>query len=470
MIRESIIDRAVCFTRSIAACFARSIVAPPSIVTLGLLLLLVAGTLYHWLQFPALPSNDDALFLSRGVGHFSVVEFSPHFPGYAGLVLFVKSLRGLFSSDYQALHTVVLVLTSMIPVVVFFILNTLNVGRLIALAVVVVLYFQPLLMSVALSGLSDGPGLLVWLLALLCFLKAKPGLSGLFLGLMLTVRPSYLFLLLPLTAFLIVQHPRRLSRIVTTIALPPMLGLIYMYSKDGLALFEEAFRFIKGHFLIWGNTSISEVSRDTWGRVLADYAGGEWVLVVLSMLLALSCVVVWVKHHRARCVVVSFVSILGWTLLFQNPDNLRHMLPVMVLAVIIISLMIAALNAPRWRAAMVLMLFLMSYSAMQPSQWHYSAPAIQQALTWLNSQTGAGRYGGVIVTNEGVELSRVYQSKYRVADAWYKQQAAWLWLGGAWRMSYNPIQGHGEPVAIFPRRLAGEHATYVYRVKLVINE
>ena len=435
------------------------------ILTPGLLLVLVVGTLYHWLQFPALPANDDALFLSRGVGHFSVIEFSPHFPGYAGLVLFVKLLRGFFTSDYQALHVVVLTLTSMIPVVVFFILNALQVGRLISLAVAAVLYLQPLLISVALSGLSDGPGLLIWLLALLCLVKAKPGLSGFFSGVMLTVRPSYLFLLLPLTGFLMVQHKRRLMLIVTTIALPLMLSVLYMYSKDGLALFEEAFRFVKGHFLVWGNTSLNEASRDSWWRVLADYLGGEWPLITLSTLLVLSCSVVLVKQKSAHCLIVSFLSILIWTLLFQNPDNLRHLLPVVVLAVIIIALLISPLEVLFGRFSMVLALIIFAYSLFQISRLQVSPPAIQQALLWIDDQSEKGRYERVIVTNEGVELSRAYQTKRRVADAWYRQQADWLYQGGAWRMSYTRLDLYGAPIAVFPRRFEGEHAMYVYRLR-----
>lgn len=430
----------------------------------GLLTLLVIGALYHWLQFPTLPANDDAIFLSRGVGRFSVIEFSPHFPGYTGLVLFVRSLRGFFLSDYQALHIVVLILTSMIPVVVFLILKTFKVGGFISLLVVAFLYLQPLLISVAISGLSDGPGLLIWLLALVCLLQAKPRLSGFLAGVMLTVRPSYLFLLLPLIGFLIVQHKRRLVLVVSMIALPSLLSLIYMYSKDGLALFEEAFRFIKGHFLIWGNTSLSEVSRDTWWRVLADYMGGDWILLMLSLVLLMSCVVVWVKNKRAQSVVISFLSILVWTLLFQNPDNMRHMLPVVVLGAIIFALMVAVLTALGCRLVLLLAVLLITFATVHKNQWQYSAPAIHQGLIWINNHSIEGRYGGVIITNEGVELAREYQAKRRVADAWYKQQALWLWAGGAWQMSYKPLKGYGEPVAIFPRRLAGEHATYVYRL------
>ena len=443
----------------------RAVLTPRLILALGLLLLLVVGTLYHWLQFPALPANDDALFLSRGVGHFSVIEFSPHFPGYAGLILFVKLLRGFFSSDYQALHVVVLILTSMIPVVVFFILNALQVGRLISLAVAAVLYLQPLLISVALSGLSDGPGLLIWLLALLCLVKAKPGLSGFFSGVVLTVRPSYLFLLLPLIGFLMVQHKRRLMLIVMTIALPLMFSMLYMYAKDGMALFEEAFRFVKGHFLVWGNTSLNEAGRSSWWHVLADYFGGEWPLIILSTLLVLSCSVVSVKQKSAHCLIVSFLSILIWTLLFQNPDNLRHLLPIIVLAVMIIALLISPLEALFGKLSMVVALTIVAYSLIHTSRFQVSPPAIQQALFWLKDQSEKGRYERVIVTNEGVELSREYQTKRRVADAWYRQQADWLYKGGAWRMSYTRLDVYGAPVAEFPRRFEGEHATYLYHLR-----
>lgn len=450
MARASILDRAA--------------LTPRLLLAFGLLLLLMTGTLYHWFQFPALPANDDALFLSRGVGRFSVIEFSPHFPGYAGLVLFVKSLRGLFSSDYQALHAVVLMLTSMIPVAVFFILNTLQVERFVSLTVAAMLYLQPLLVSVALSGLSDGPGVLIWLLALQYLLKAKPGLSGFFSGVMLTVRPSYLFLLLPLIGFLMVQHKRRIALIFMAAALPLLVSIVYMYSKDGLALFEEAFRFIKGHFLVWGNTALNEADRSSWWPVLADYFGGEWRVIVLSLLMLLSCCLVWIKQQYTHCLILSFISILVWTLLFQNPDNLRHFLPVLILGGMIIALLISPLATLFGRFRLALALIVVVYSLLQTSRLQVSPPAIQQALLWISEQSDSGRYERVIVTNEGVELSREYQSKRRVADAWYRQQADWLYNGGAWRMSYTRLDLYGAPVAAFPRRLEGEHATYVYHI------
>jgi len=421
-------------------------------------------TLLSWFQFPALPSNDDALFLSRGVGHFSVIEFSPHFPGYAGLIFFVKSVRGLFSSDYQALHGLVLCMTAMIPVVSYFILRTLNVEPILAATASLSTYLQPLLISVALSGLSDGPGLFIWMLSLLFLLRGYGSVSAFLSGVMLTVRPSYLLLFIPVYGFLAKKYWYKFSVIFLAALTPLLLVFIYMYSKDGMALFEEGIRFVHGHFMVWGNTSLSGVDRGSWWRALSLRLGGGWVLIMLSVTLLSGCCFLWYKLKPARCLIVSFVSILTWTLLFQNPDNLRHLLPLIVLSTLLVALTAAQILKLFSKLISVLLLGVITILLLANIQLESSPPAIHQALNWLNSQPVEGSYGRVIITNEGVELVRDFQKKRRVADAWYKQQSEWLWLNGAWRLSFSSLEGLGNPVKIFPRRFVGEHTIFVYHL------
>ena len=57
-----------------------------------------------WLfQYPLVVSSDDALFFSRGVDRFSVIEFSPHFPGYPAFIA-LASLLYLLAVLLIALH------------------------------------------------------------------------------------------------------------------------------------------------------------------------------------------------------------------------------------------------------------------------------------------------------------------------------------------------------------------------------
>ena len=425
-------------------------------------------TLFAWFQFPALPSNDDALFLSRGVGHFSIIEFSPHFPGYAGLIFLVKLVRGVFSSDYQALHGLVLCMTSMIPVVSYLILRALKVEPILATAAAVSLYLQPLLISVALSGLSDGPGLFIWLLSLLFLLKGSGLIAAFLSGLMLTVRPSYLLLFIPVYGFLIKQHWHQFRFIMLAMLMPFLLAFIYMYAKDGLALFEEGLRFAYGHFMSWGNTSLTSIDRASWCEVISDYIGGQGVLIALCVVLLFGTCFLWFKVRPARCLIVSFVSMLIWTLLFQNPDNLRHLLPVVVLSTALVALIMGQVLRSFSVFSFVLLASSITALLLVIIQLEPRPPSIHQALHWLNMQPIEGVYGRVIITNEGVELAKEFQKKRRVADAWYKQQGTWLWLNGAWRLTFKPMAELGEPVKIFPRRFKGEHAIEVYR-KLPIN-
>ena len=431
-----------------------------------LLLSMLIVTLFSWFQFPALPSNDDALFLGRGVGHFSVIEFSPHFPGYAGLILFVKSVRGLFSSDYQALHGVVLCMTAMIPIVSYLILRALSVEPILATGVSASIYLQPLLISVALSGLSDGPGLFIWMLSLLFLLKGQGLMSAFFSGLMLTVRPSYLFLFLPVYGFLVKQYRSKLNLLLSATIAPLLLVFIYMYSKDGLALVEEAIRFVRGHFLVWGNTSLNSVEHVSWWEAMSAYLGSAWALTIFSVILLPGCCFIWFKLKPARCLIISFVSILMWTLFFQNPENLRHLLPLAVLATLLAALVAALLLKASSLLSFMFMVSAIFSLLLVNIQLDIKPPAIHQALRWLNLQPINKLYDRVILTNEGVELMKVYQQKRRVADAWYKQQGEWLWQNGAWRLSFSPLVGRGNPVKIFPHRFEGEHTIFVYHMPL----
>ena len=50
------------------------------------------------LSFEASFYNDDSLFLSRGIDTFSVIDFSPHFPGYVVIIILGKFIN-LFIND-----------------------------------------------------------------------------------------------------------------------------------------------------------------------------------------------------------------------------------------------------------------------------------------------------------------------------------------------------------------------------------
>ena len=44
--------------------------------------------------------NDDSLFLTRGIDNFSVIDFSPHFPGYVVIVILGKFIN-IFVNFYH---------------------------------------------------------------------------------------------------------------------------------------------------------------------------------------------------------------------------------------------------------------------------------------------------------------------------------------------------------------------------------
>ena len=65
----------------------------------------IAYGIYIFL-FPVSYSHDDAFRLSRGIECFNVLEQSPHFPGYPGLIVLGKGVNLFLQSPDYALFYV----------------------------------------------------------------------------------------------------------------------------------------------------------------------------------------------------------------------------------------------------------------------------------------------------------------------------------------------------------------------------
>ncbi len=394
---------------------------------------LVAGWLW---QQPSLLSSDDALHFSRGIDRFSVLEFSPHFPGYPAFILLARLLTPFTDEAVTALLWLTRGSTLLLPWLSWLLLRQSGATSLAAGCGFLLCLSSPLLNGLGLLGLSDGPALCWLVAAFVALIGRRYLLAGLLLGGCLATRPSLAPLLaLPLLQILITepQSRRRLLASLTTVAL---ISLTYLLSRDGMGWFSEGLRFIDGHFRLWGNSALSDSRKISWPEAAAGLTGSRWLLpTLITVLLAGQW---WLRRHagaRVRKLLTLFlINGLLWTLLAQNPENLRHLVPLLWA---LISLSCLTLSALPYRPAAVtaLMALMLLTLVRLPGLLDQPAdlPPVQQAARILEQRKGEAPR--MLASNYGVELLRHRLPDFTVTDSYYPGAAARVLSRGGWRLS-----------------------------------
>ena len=218
--------------------------------------------------YPALPGSDDALFLSRGVQHFSVLEFAPNFPGYPGLIWLARLLKPVTDSPFAALQLVSLMGSLALGCVAGRVYHQVTQDRIGGALLAGLILSMPLTSQVALSGLSDGPGLCLFFLAWWLMLNRAGTIAGLTWGLGWTVRPSYALLWLAQAASFCRLSDWPWRRFAIAVALMALAALAFVWQADGWGYFLEGLRFVQGHFLIWGEAAGARDDHTSWLNAL----------------------------------------------------------------------------------------------------------------------------------------------------------------------------------------------------------
>ncbi|MEI4951558.1 hypothetical protein U1530_15320 [Aeromonas caviae] len=396
-----------------------------------MLALLQLAWLGWLLTFPVALDSDDALNFAHGVVRFSVLEFSPHFPGYPAFIWLARLINLAVDEPARAVQWASLLGSSLLaPLAAFLAARLWQRPSLLAPVWLLVLAL-PLTPTLALSGLSDGPALAAWLGALLALQQRKIALAGLLLGLMLALRPSYFVLaLLPLWLGMAQQGTR--VRFVLPIALVGLACLLFVWQADGWAYFSEGRRFTDGHFTLWGNTAAAHGDRLlSWARTLNDQLTPLWPLLMGALLV----LPLWQrsKDHNATPSVLwtlYWLALLLWTLVGQNPDNPRHLAPITLLGLVLLAGWLPRRGElPAMLGALLLLL-----STLTPPV----APAMTRAAR-LAEQTCPA-----LVTQWGVRLLRE-TTTLPVTDGWYRGDAALALTQGACRLSRRPLGAEALP-------------------------
>ncbi len=396
-----------------------------------LLILLQLAWLGWLLTFPVALDSDDALNFAHGVVRFSVLEFSPHFPGYPAFIWLARLINLAVDDPARAVQWASLLGSSLLaPLAAFLAARLWQRPSLLAPVWLLVLAL-PLTPTLALSGLSDGPALAAWLAALLALLHRKAALAGLLLGLMLALRPSYFVLaLLPLWLGMAQQGAR--VRFVLPIALVGLACLLFVWQADGWAYFSEGRRFTDGHFTLWGNTAAAHGDRLlSWANTFNDQLTPLWPLLMGALLI----LPLWQRskdHNPAPSVLwpLYWLVLLLWTLVGQNPDNPRHLAPITLLGLVLLASWL-----PRRGVGLValagLLLLAVTFTPPRPS-------AMVQAARVAEKNCPA------LVTQWGVRLLRE-TTTLPVTDGWYRGDAALALTQGACRLSRRPLGAEALP-------------------------
>lgn len=417
----------------------------PCSTTIWLLILLQLAWLSWLLAFPVALDSDDALNFAHGVMRFSVLEFSPHFPGYPAFIWLARLINLAVDDPARAVQWASLLGTALLaPLAALLAVRLWQQPSLLAPVWLLVLAL-PLTPTLALSGLSDGPALAAWLVALLALQQRRIALAGLLLGLMLALRPSYFVLaLLPLWLGLAQQGTR--VRFVLPIVLVGLISLLFVWQADGWAYFSEGRRFTDGHFTLWGNTAAAHGDRLlSWARTFNDQLTPLWPLLMGALLV----LPLWqrAKNHPAALPplwTLYWLALLLWTLFGQNPDNPRHLAPITLLGIVLL----AGWLPRRGECVVAVAGLLLGVTFTLPRP-----PAMVQAARLAEKSCPA------LVTQWGVKLLRE-TTALPVTDGWYKGDAALVLSRGACRLSRRPIAASEMPTAVrqhwFAPRFAAE--------------
>ena len=398
---------------------------------LYLLVLLQLAWLGWLLAFPVALDSDDALNFAHGVVRFSVLEFSPHFPGYPAFIWLARLINLAVDDPAAAVQWASLLGTALIaPLAAGLAARLWQRPGLFAPVWLLVLAL-PLTPTLALSGLSDGPALAAWLGALLALQHRKPALAGLLLGLLLALRPSYLVLAL-LPFWLGMEHKGERLKFLLPIALVGLACLLFVWQADGWAYFAEGRRFTDGHFTLWGNTAAAHGDRLlNWSRTFSDQLTPIWPLPMGALLV----LPLWQRVRQQQTMsslwTLYWLALLLWTLFGQNPDNPRHLAPITLLGIVLL-----AGRLPQWgeRPAMLGALLLLCTTLTAPAP-----PAMVQAARLAEKACPA------LVTQWGVRLLRE-TTALPVTDGWYQGDAALALTQGACRLSRRPIAQNEMPL------------------------
>lgn len=290
-------------------------------ITIGILTVLYALFIF---SFPPSYYNDDALFLARGIDNFSIIDFSPHFPGYPFIILAGKFINMFINDSTYSLFILSSLCAILLPFILFLYVAKLC-DEKAAFTAFILSLSSPYLINLSLSMLSDSVGLFFLFLGLYFLESSKSRTSGIVFSIALFSRPSYLIFYVVGLVYFYINQKNDLNKLLLWFFITSLSFIIYIFLTNGILYFYEAERFILGHFTLWGTGQNTQIS---WLENIFSFANIPFLILFYTLLK-------WEK--RFIFLYILFISYLLWILLAQNPDNLRHLIPLVFISTIFIS-------------------------------------------------------------------------------------------------------------------------------------
>ena len=344
--------------------------------------------------------NDDSLFLTRGIDNFSVIDFSPHFPGYAVIVILGKFINIFVNESKYSFFLLSSLCAVFLPLLVFFYVKNFADEKK-AFIVFLISISSVYLMNLSLSMLSDSIGLFFFFLSLHMYELKKNKLTGFVFSVALFSRPSYLIFFLIGFLYIYFTNKKSLKEILIYFLFGTLLFLSYTFFYNGYLYIEEAIRFIQGHFELWGVGQNSDI---TWIDNIFRFENIPYLLLVFSIFsLKKEYIFLWIL----------FLSYFLWMIFAQNPDNIRHMIPLVFLANIIIVLSI--------KNKTLILVPLLIINLYAHSFYKEKISPIENIAKYINNNNNEE----IIITNRGIEVLRE-KLKNKIVDGYYKNSAGFI--------------------------------------------
>ncbi|MDD5371837.1 MAG: hypothetical protein PHO62_00240 [Sulfurimonas sp.] len=400
--------------------------------------------------YPASYFNDDSLFLANGIKNFSVIDFSPHFPGYPSVVIFGKIINFFIDDAKYSLFILTALSAILLPLVLFLYTKKLQ-NEKTAFIVFVLSITTPYLMNLSLCMLSESVGLLFFFLGLyflelnflhnlktrfqikfgmtrfLSFsnheftnchpeltnchpeldsgssfaknLLKKQRLSGIIFAISFFSRPSYFIVFIAVFIYLYIFKKDSLKPVLVWFFSTSVLFLLFIFINNGMLYFYEGVRFVEGHFSLWGRGQNSELS---WFDNIFSVINIPYVFLLFLP---------FKQEKKFMLLYILFVFYFCWILFAQNPDSLRHIIPLVFIANIFLATYLKKAN--------ILLFLILSFNIFHILKYDEKISPIEQiaqniALT-----------DRIIVANRGIEILRTVYN-HRVADNYYHDSANYL--------------------------------------------
>lgn len=384
--------------------------------------------------YPTSYYNDDALFLARGIDNFSVIDFSPHFPGYPFIVLAAKLINLFVNDSQQSLFILTSLSAIFLPLVVFLYVKTL-IDEKVAFFVFLLTLSTPYLMNLALSMLSDSVGLFFLFFGLYLLQICRYKSAGVVLAVAFFSRPSYLVFYLVGLIYFIVVKKEGLKPLLIWFFITSLLFVVYLFLANGVLYWYEAQRFIQGHFSLWGTGQNSFTS---WFNNFIALANLPFVFLLFAF---------YKYEKKFNLLYVLFFTYLGWILLAQNPDNIRHLIPLVFIGSIFIAKVIVNIKG--------VVFCIVLFNLYTHFLYQEKLSPIDQIVKKIDDEKR------IVLSNRSIEILRE-KLPNAIADSYYTNSMTYLQEN---KQVYHitTIKPKKKPFSTFHGRFIGEHTFYLIK-------